>query len=509
MKTNDNIQLYPILRVAIFLLAGIILGDTLYNVVSLGYWIWLCVAAVFAALLLKGRCMWQSVMIFVSFMFLGCSLAVMQRDKTEIALPGEVVEYDAVIVSRPVAAGKVIKFDALVTDKGRPFKVRASIWGDSYSAMLSVGHGIRVRSVLRPPKNFAGADFDYRMWLLRHGYSATTFIPSYSWHGKVVSLSALSHVERARLVALRYREQLLGRYRELSFGGNEYAVAAAMTLGDKTSLSDGLKEAYSISGASHVLALSGLHLGIIYTMLMLLFRGRRGRWLGVVPVVLAVWAYVFIVGMSVSVLRSAVMLTVYSFVSLLNRDRMSVNTLALAAVILLIVNPMNVYDVGFQMSFMAVLFIFIFMRPVYSLLSARLLKFPVLKWLWSLVAVSVSAQIGVAPLVAYYFGRFSCYFLLTNIIVVPLATLVLYAAVMLLPLAAWQTGQMFVASFLGRVTAVLNDGVEWVASLRGASIDGISINLVQLIMLYVLIFGVYGILIYIRKMNWEQRVILH
>lgn len=504
MRANDHIQLYPILRVAIFLSAGIIIGDTLYDAVPLTCWLVLGVCSVLVSLLLRGRCVSQSLMIFVSFMLLGCCISVMRRDKTNVALPSGEVEYDAVIITRPVAAGKVVRFDAIVTDMGRPFKVRASVWGDSYASLLSVGEGIRVRSVLRPPENFAGASFDYRMWLLRHGYSATTYIPPRSWRGCAVSLSVLSSVERARLVALRYRDKILWRYGELSFGGDEYAVAAAMTLGDKSSLPESLKEAYSISGASHVLALSGLHLGIIYTMLMLFFRGRRGRWIGVMPVVLAVWAYVFVVGMSVSVLRSAVMLTVYSFVSLLNRDRMSVNTLALAAVILLVANPMNIYDVGFQMSFMAVLFIFIFMRPVYSLMPSRYLVSSLTRWLWSLVAVSVSAQIGVAPLVAYYFGRFSCYFLLTNVIVVPLATLVLYAAVMLLPLAFWNTGQMFLASFLGRLVSALNGGVEWVASLRGACVDGIDLNLLQLFMLYVLIFAVYGIMIYLGKMNWER-----
>lgn len=140
-----------------------------------------------------------------------------------------------------------------------------------------------------------------------------------------------------------------------------------MALGDKSSLSDKLEEDYSVSGASHVLALSGLHLGIIYAILSLLLARRRWQSVSQALILIAVWTYVFIVGMSASVVRSAIMLTVYSFVSLLNRNKMSLNTLSVAAVVILAGNPLFLYDVGFQMSFAAVLFIILFYRPVFAL----------------------------------------------------------------------------------------------------------------------------------------------
>lgn len=216
----------------------------------------------------------------------------------------------------------------------------------------------------------------------------------------------------------------------MGFNGQAYAVLAAMALGDKSSLSDELKEEYSVSGASHVLALSGLHLGIIYAILSLLFSRRRWQIVSQVLILLAIWSYVFIVGMSASVVRSAVMLTVYSFVSLLNRNRLSLNTLSVAAVVILAGSPLYLYDVGFQMSFAAVLFIIIFYRPLLEVMPGRIRNIPIIKQIWQMTAVSVAAQIGVAPLIAFYFGRFSCYFLLTNMIVVPAATVILYGAVL-------------------------------------------------------------------------------
>lgn len=135
-----------------------------------------------------------------------------------------------------------------------------------------------------------------------------------------------------------------------------------MTLGERVSMSDDMTDDYSASGALHILSLSGMHLGIIYAMLLLLFFKRRSSVIVQVIIVTAVWTYVFIAGLPVSAVRSAVMLSVCSFVNLLNRDKISLNVLAVAAFSVLVVNPLNLYDVGFQMSFMSVMFIIVFIR---------------------------------------------------------------------------------------------------------------------------------------------------
>lgn len=487
MITNGKMQLSPMLRVAMSLVAGIIAGDGLYGIVPLWAWYAMLVVSVMAAAMLRRRCLSQGFMIFVSLVFLGGSLTSYERSKTEISLPENKVRWQAVVAGRPQARGKVVRCDIIITGMGRPLKVKASIHRDRRADMIRVGDGISGVSRLEPPANYAGARFDYRRWLLRHGYVATTYVYVTDWRGASVDITSLSYTERTRLAALRLRDKLLGRYEALDFGDDGYAVLAAMTLGDKSSLPAGVKNDYSVSGASHVLALSGLHLGIIYAVLVLMFSGLRRRMLAMPLVVCAIWAYVFIVGMPVSAVRSAIMLTVYSFVSMLNRDRMSLNALAVAAVVILICNPLDFYDVGFQMSFMAVLSILVFYRPLSLLLPQKLLSVYPVKWLWQLMAVSIAAQIGVAPLVAFYFNQFSCYFLLTNIIVVPAATLVLYGALLLIPLGVVPVLQSAFAGCLSAIVSLLNSGVSFVASLPGASISGININLLQLLMIYVAI----------------------
>jgi len=490
------------MRVAMFLAAGIVAGDTFYGVVQPRLWWAAVVFSVVIALLARGRGRLQSIMVFVSFTFIGGGLTCHERSKTDVIFPDGKVVYQAIVVSRPVVKGKTVRCDIIITGCGQPLKAKAFIHRDGRAGMLRVGDGIRCTSRLKAPVNNAKTGFDYRKWLLRHGYTATTYIYKNKWRKVVADLTSLSHLERAKLAALRLRDRLLGRYKALDIEGDGYAVLAAMTLGDKSSLAPELKDDYSVSGASHVLALSGLHLGIIYAVLIFMFSGMRRQPVILLPVVCAVWTYVFIVGMPVSAVRAAVMLTVYSFVSMLNRDHMSLNALAVAAVIILITSPLDLYDVGFQMSFMAVMSILIFYSPLYRLMPRKVLAVYPVKWLWQLVAVSVSAQIGVAPLIAFYFGRFSCYFLLTNIIAVPAATLILYGAFLMIPLSLVPGIQSLLAGCLASIASLLNSGVSFVASLPGASIDNISINLLQLTMIYVVIATLYVLAKYLRKI-WQ------
>ena len=161
-------------------------------------------------------------------------------------------------------------------------------------------------------------------------------------------------IQRTQQYFLHKRSVLLQRLETAGLSDDQYAVVSAMALGDKSALTKELRETYSKTGASHILALSGLHLGIIYALLSMLVVGRRWQMITQVAIILSIWAFVFLVGMSASVVRSAVMLTVYALLAIGHRHKMSVNTLAFTAIVMLLVTPKALFDVGFQMSFMAV-----------------------------------------------------------------------------------------------------------------------------------------------------------
>ena len=298
-----------------------------------------------------------------------------------------------------------------------------------------------------------------------------------------------SRLDRSKTYFLAQRTKLLDRLSESGVDGSVYAVVAAMALGDKSQLTKELKDTYAVSGASHILALSGLHLGIIFTLLSLLLSRRRWQVVSQVVIIICIWLFVFLVGMSASVVRSAVMFTVYALLSLGHRNQMSVNTLAFAAILMLLLNPMSLFDVGFQMSFMAVLAILLFYPFFESVWSQPFLfNHRIFKWLWTMMAVSCAAQIGVAPLIAYYFGRFSNYFLLTNLLVVPAATLILYLSLLVLLIPS-------LAYLLIYIVVALNRLLTGIATLPGASIEGLHPTLLQVWMTYVIIGAVYLLLI--------------
>ena len=301
--------------------------------------------------------------------------------------------------------------------------------------------------------------------------------------------SSVSRLDRSKTYFLAQRAKLLDRLSESGVDGSVYAVVAAMTLGDKSQLTKELRDTYAVSGASHILALSGLHLGIIYTLLSLLLSRRRWQVISQVVIIVCILLFVFLVGMSASVVRSAVMITVYALLSLGHRDKMSVNTLAFAAIVMLLFNPKSLFDVGFQLSFMAVLAILLFYPLFESVWSQQFLfGHRLFRWLWTTLAVSCAAQIGVAPLIAYYFGRFSCYFLLTNLVVVPAATLILYLSLLVLLIPS-------LAYLLIYIVDALNQLLLWITMLPGASIEGLHPTLLQVWMTYVIIGTVYGLLI--------------
>ena len=288
-----------------------------------------------------------------------------------------------------------------------------------------------------------------------------------------------------RLTFLKYRSRLLEKISTQDADTDAYAVVAAMALGDKSALTQDLKDVYSVTGASHVLALSGLHLGIIYSLLSLFVFRRRWQVLSQIFIILSVWAFVFLVGLSTSVMRSAVMLSVYALLSLGHRDRMSVNTLAFTAIVMLMISPMSLFDVGFQMSYMAVLSILLFVPLMEGVFTEKyLMSHRVIRWLWGMVTVSFSAQIGTAPLIAYYFGRFSCYFLLTNFIVIPAAMLILYLSLLVFVVPS-------LAYILFEIVTALNGLLAKIASIPGASIDDLHPTKIQTTMIYLIIVAVY------------------
>ena len=491
----------PLLRLVICLMAGIVVGDSVGTV----SWLWPAfVVMVVGTLLLWRHAVGQSAGIAVCFVVLGWLLVQRQETKLRVSWPEKEVCYEAVVISKPVEKPKTMAVDILLT--GSQQKLKCYLYKDDRSRSLKIGDGLRIQSRIRPNSEWRKGSFDYRRYLEVHGFTGRTFVSSWKWQKVELSLKSLSRLDRTRLYFLTLRSRLLERLAtdqttpnpparlcrllptgRKNSGGEAYAVVAAMALGDKSALTHDLRDIYAITGASHILALSGLHLSIIFMLLTLLLRGIRHFTflLFYLFTFTSVWGFVFLVGMPVSVIRSATMLTVYTLLSLGHRDKMSVNTLAFTALLVLIVSPLSLFDIGFQMSYLSVFAILLIVPlserlfPVGYLMTHR-----VIRWFWGMVAVSCAAQIGVAPLVAYYFGRLPVFFLLTNFIVIPAAFLVLWLSPVVYLFPA-------LANILLYIVSGLNTLLTTIAAIPGASIDGLHPTKLQATMTYVVIVACY------------------
>ena len=308
--------------------------------------------------------------------------------------------------------------------------------------------------------------FDYGLYLRRQGIVGTCWALRRNWQ-------LIGHEDDMGLKGLAKRSQyfLYQQYRKMGIEGQELGIISALTLGYREDLDKDVQRAFSASGAMHVLAVSGLHTGIVWGIVMWiltlgvlykpLWEDKFRRWLLNISTIVLIWAYAFLTGLSPSVMRSALMLTFWALSSLLEQQTSRWNPLLAAAVVILIVNPLALWSVSFQLSFAAVAGIMLFGS---SMQQAVVSKGRVWQSVSGLLIVSLAAQLGTMPLTLHYFGQTSNYFALTNLIVVPMAGILLSLGFSTLAMSWCAVGE-----WLGWATKwctwLLNQAVQWIESL--------------------------------------------
>jgi competence protein ComEC len=328
---------------------------------------------------------------------------------------------------------------------------------DSNALALNYGDLLILKNSLKAVNTPANPDeFDYRTYLLRKGISFQGYLKSGDWHlAKRASLLSI------QLWALKIRHLLLNQLQKHGLKDAEFSVAAAMILGVRNHLSPELRQAFSGAGAMHILCVSGLHVGIIFlllnSLLSFLSKTEKGPKIKAGIIIGSIWLYALITGLSPSVVRAAMMFTFISIGQNIGRHVNIYNSLAASAFVLLAVNPYLLFDVGFQLSYAAVIAIVALQKPLQDLWSP---ENTLLFKIWQLITVSLAAQIGTAPLALYYFHSFPNYFLLTNIIVIPAAFIIFITGVFTL-IFSWASP---LADFLGWGLSKLILGLNWIIS---------------------------------------------
>lgn len=509
---NTRLQLFPLLRVAIVLIVGIFLGDALGGVVQVEVWQWLFLTMTTLMALSFVVCrrmpMVQSLLLIFVVVVCGSWRYAFCASQMDVDYISNDEYYEAVVAARPLVKPRSIKTVLLVT-KGRLAGHQINAYFDKQSGAerLIVGDGLQMVSRLDNPvmsTNLSKTHFDYKRWLQVHDIVASTFVGSDNWQSEVVDMKSLSALQRYKIFFGRLREYILKRVSSRGFEDSVYSIIVAMSLGDKSSLSKDMRETYSVVGVSHVLALSGMHLGVIYALLSLLLLHRRfGLWqvmLGNIVILLAIWTYAVMVGGQTSIMRSAIMFTIITISNMLRSYNVSLNTFGMTLLIMLYANPLSLWDVGFQMSFLAVFGILMCNERLCKISTPKwLLSHKFLSWCWNMTKVSVAAQLSVAPLVMFYFGRFSCYFLIANFVAIPLATAIVCFSLLYFIMSPIGWLADFVATVLQYLATAMNTSMELMASLPGASIENVYINKIQLVSLYVVLTALYMLSYYAER----------
>jgi len=354
---------------------------------------------------------------------------------------------------------------------------------DSVSETLQSGDRIFVRARMQQPDSAQNPyGFNNRQYLHRQGFAATAYVANGYWH-KTMPDSSFSLMRMAE----NAQRKMLSVFKKYGIVGNEYAVLAALSLGSKDALHPELRQHYSSSGGMHILAVSGLHVGIIYMVLNFLFSfmNQKMRVAKVIIVIALLWAYAFITGLPPSVIRATAMFSMVAIGQAFERQSYIYNTIAVSAFFILLYNPNYIFDLGFQLSYCAVISI-IYFQP--KIAQWWLPKNKLLKWAWDLTAVSAAAQIGTFALSLFYFQQFPNYFLLTNFVAIPLGTLILYLAVALFivsPIPFVASGIAFVLNILLKL---LNGSIYAIQNLP-YSVSFRAIDEWQLLLLFAMIFA--------------------
>lgn len=333
---------------------------------------------------------------------------------------------------------------------------------DSVSALLSYGDRLLVETTFEKPDGVVNPHgFDYAGYLQRQGIGATAYVSAERWQ-KVGRNTAFSIFK----LAAQSQAALLNVYRKFGIEGDEFAILAALTLGSKDALHPQLRQHFTTSGGMHILAVSGLHVGVIFMVLSFLLgfldRKRGFQYLKALLIVALLWAYAFVTGLPPSVIRATIMFSLIAIGASLERKSQIYNTVSLAAFVMLLVNPNFLFNVGFQLSFSAVLSI-VYFQPIIS--RWFYVKNKALRWLWELVAVSLAAQIGTAAFSLYYFHQFPNYFILTNVLAIPLASIIIYLAVALFVLSSIPLVSTLLAVVLNYLLLALNFSMETIYDL--------------------------------------------
>jgi competence protein ComEC len=378
----------------------------------------------------------------------------------------------------------VVQNDSNIDCKG---KLLLYFSKDSASSSLHYGDMVLIHKDLQAIKNSGNPGaFDYQRYCAFQGIFQNVFLKKDDW----VLLNE-KDINPFNQFIFSVREKILSIIRKKVDNSNdEFGIAEALLIGYSNDLDKDLQQAYSNTGVVHVIAVSGMHLGIIYLTIVWLLNKiplfKRSRVIKLMVLLSCLWILAFVTGASASVFRAA---TVFSFIAIgksIDRKSSIYNSLAASAFVLLCCNPYFIWDVGFQLSYLAIISIIVFQKLIYHWVY---FKNKIAGKIWELATLTLAVQILLFPLEIYYFHQFPLLFFFTNIIVIPLSLFILYAEILLLIFNSVPYLSIWLGKIITWSIGYMNKFIVSINSLSFSVIDNLTATVLSTCLLYAMVLG--------------------
>lgn len=388
-----------------------------------------------------------------------------------------------------------------VDEKKTSGKLILNLYRDSTSKKLQVDNELFVfgnLSEVKPPLN--PHQFDYKAYLENLGIYHQLQLE------KTNHFAAEYSQETMYGVAASIRNNIISKLQKANFGKEELSIIQALLLGQRDDISQETYNNYKNAGAVHILAVSGLHIGILLLLLQFLLSPLeyfpKGKPIKLVVIVILLWCFALLAGFSASIVRAVTMFSFVAYALYLNRPSNTFNILALSMfTILLVINPMLLFQVGFQMSYAAV-FAIVWIYPM-----LQRLWFPknrITKKIWQLLSVSVAAQLGVLPISLFYFHQFPALFFISNLLIVPALGLILGMGISTIVLALLDWLPAWFVSLYNRLIGLMNSIIEWVAQQEAFVFKNIPFDTAQLLLSYGIIVSLLAL---VSKVSFKRSAV--
>ncbi|MEO6283867.1 MAG: ComEC/Rec2 family competence protein [Dyadobacter sp.] len=501
----------PFISVVLCFISGILLADWLMSFFDINQFVFIGLALLLGVISFVFYFKNAKTAFGVSFSLFLLLVAAYCKVSAEEKRTGEINSlqnirysaYEAEIRSLPEKRRRSLRLEATVTrilsdTHWVDTDIHSLISIDAESDVIpKPGDRIVVRGNLeRPLEALNPAQFDYRQYLRNKGILWTDYLRS----GSFQVITIVEQQNNPVVWSIQISQWADQKFREHIRGDKAYGLVKAMLLGRRDDLGTDQVDDYVASGTVHILSVSGMHVAIIFLVISFLLgwvkRWKYGRFVYLFLVILLLGFYAVATGLPPSVQRATLMCIVFVIAEVFSRKHQAMNTLAVSAFLILLFDPSALYDVGFQLSYLAMSGIFLLYEPILSIYNPENLGNPgnrVLKYLWQVTALSLAAQLATFPLSLYYFHQFPTYFWLVNPFVILFTNILLPAAIVLLLVSTihviwiqWLVGKVV------EITAWLTDfSVAVPKLLPGYLIENLHLGLLEVVFLYVLLLMIW------------------